>query len=166
MTDKEETNMSFKLSFLTSRETWIQQNIQFADQKAQTLIVINSAMVGALYSTKFLDKFTAAEVIAIIAAAILTAAVILCVVVLVPRGGVLKGEMSNSTKFASWEGSDYASNLSQQTEADLISDLSLFVVSLAKVSAKKYKYFPVAYGLSALGWITTGIWLIAGIFGE
>ena len=166
MAAKKEIYMSFLLSFLTSRETWIQQNIQFADQKAQTLILINSAIVGALYATKFLDKFTAAEVIAIIAAAILAVAVILCVVVLVPRGTILRGKMSNSIHMASLEGKDYADELLDRTEAELISDLSLFVVSLAKVCSKKYTYLPVAVKTSALGWVTTGLWLIVGIFGE
>ncbi len=152
----------FLLSFLTSRESWIQQNIQFADQKAQILIAIDSAIVGALYSTGLLEDFSAPEVLGATATSILVIAVLACVMVLVPRGTLLKGELSNSIEFGRWSSKKYSDRLITASDQEVLADLSAFVTSLAAICSRKYRYIPIAVRLSAAGWLIAGIWVLSG----
>ena len=163
MTDHSpDRDRGFLLSFLTSRESWIQQNIQFADQKAQTLIAINSAIVGALYATTLLENFSVSEVLGAIAASVLVIAVLACVAVLLPRGFLLQGELSNPTQFGGRPPERYSAVLFPTTDEEKLSDLAAFVASLATVSRKKYQHVQIAVGISAIGWLIAGIWVLFG----
>ena len=151
----------------------ILENIKFADQKAMVFIVINTSLMGAVYSTKVLPNGRWWLIaIALATMALLALAIWFAVVVIRPRFRDAKTRRPGAgyvdqSRIVHWESTEaeYTKAIASVDYATFRDDLAIFVLDQARRDEAKYLWLRRSIAISIVGWgLALSFFLLAGFF--
>ena len=143
--------------FLWSVLAQLLENIKFADQKAMFFVVINSGLLGFVYTAFNLNNEFSVVATGIATCLALAASVVLSIFVVLPRGGKNrrrgKGvvDLDRIAQFDSAE--DFSKVYDNATEDELLSEAKIFAFDRSVINRQKYFYLKLAIWASAAGWV-------------
>lgn len=150
MNDSEHNTISFWLQ----TQQQIHENIKFADTKAVQIIVINSALIGALYTITDNCPYSW-RLVALFIALILGAGILLSISVIRPRGernNARKEGVVDAIRIAHFDETSFLSRAKSIEYSALLSELLLFVYDRAFIDKVKYQQLRWSIRTSTVAW--------------